>query len=310
MNIRWVPTVIGLAIAFALLAFVTKISIFGVTCYAVGEINFFGNMRCLHPAVYWGAWVVAVILILIGIRVPMPGSSSSSPSSPSSEPAAPSSGFGSHDAGAESSPVVARRVVAVMVVVALVGLLIAGSVTYNNYSGSRTAEVAPGIDTTQPPAEVPLPQPPPPAIGPDGLPIQPSPPSATPSTEPPPPTIGPDGLPIATPSQPPSSPLPVPGQYRWSGRATTPDGRSLGLAVVFDPTGDAGIEWADLRCGGTLTFSRASGPSFEYVERITYGAIDCMPKGMVTMTAIENGAAIEFQKDLGAARVVAQLRPF
>ena len=88
MNVRWLPTLIGLAIAFALSAFITKISFLGATCYAIGEVNIFGDTRCLNPAVYWGAWIVAVVLILFGIRIPKSNAppAPASSSTPSPEP--------------------------------------------------------------------------------------------------------------------------------------------------------------------------------------------------------------------------------
>lgn len=68
MHVRWIPTIIALIIAFVLLAFVTPVTLFGITCYAVGEFS--ANALCLKPWIYWGAWLVAAVLLLIGLRAP------------------------------------------------------------------------------------------------------------------------------------------------------------------------------------------------------------------------------------------------
>jgi hypothetical protein len=60
--------VLGGALAFVLLAFVNKFSLFGAECFYFGSMN--PNTMCLHPPVYYGAWAIAVAFILWGL-IPM-----------------------------------------------------------------------------------------------------------------------------------------------------------------------------------------------------------------------------------------------
>lgn len=67
IKINWLPMLIGMAIAFVLLAFITRISFFGVECFAIGGSDDIGGLKCLKPPVYYGAWLVAAIFIMLGL---------------------------------------------------------------------------------------------------------------------------------------------------------------------------------------------------------------------------------------------------
>jgi hypothetical protein len=269
MHVRWVPTILALVIAFLLLAFVTPVTFFGVTCYAVGEFSM--NAYCLKPPVYWGAWVVAAVLLLLGLRAP------------------------TRQPDGTVAPGDGRMTTMIIVIggAAVVILVLAVAAYWFVYMKPK----APGPETpvteqTEPP---PAAEPPPPAIGPDGLPVVPG--GTTPPPAPPPPA------PVT-----PGNPMPVPGQYRWTGQATQNNGATYGVTVVFDETGDAEIEWPDLECYGTLSFMTRTGDAFQYAEQIT-GA-RCAPRATVTLTPAENGAALQLLEEVGEARVNATMRPF
>lgn len=56
--------VIAGLIAFFLLAFVSKFEIFGYSCYYIG--SFSPQTFCFKPLIYWGAWLIALGLALLG----------------------------------------------------------------------------------------------------------------------------------------------------------------------------------------------------------------------------------------------------
>lgn len=58
--------VLGVVLGVATLGLVHQMSMFGNTCYYIGELNL-QTTSCIPPVVYFGALGVAALLTLVGI---------------------------------------------------------------------------------------------------------------------------------------------------------------------------------------------------------------------------------------------------
>jgi hypothetical protein len=56
--------ILGVVIGIFLLAFVNSVSLFGRTCYFIGDVSL--NSTCFHPIFYFGAWAIAAAAIGFG----------------------------------------------------------------------------------------------------------------------------------------------------------------------------------------------------------------------------------------------------
>lgn len=58
--------VLGVILGVATLGLVHQMSLFGNTCYYVGELNM-QTTQCLAPVIFYGALGVAALLVLLGL---------------------------------------------------------------------------------------------------------------------------------------------------------------------------------------------------------------------------------------------------
>ncbi len=65
MKISWLLMIVGLILAFLLLAFVNKFELFGNSCYYFGSLG--PTTYCIHPWAYYVAWIFPISFILAGL---------------------------------------------------------------------------------------------------------------------------------------------------------------------------------------------------------------------------------------------------
>lgn len=63
--------ILGVALAVGTLTVVKQVSVFGNTCFFVGELT--PQSQCLAPGLYYGALGVAAILVVLGIAALLGG---------------------------------------------------------------------------------------------------------------------------------------------------------------------------------------------------------------------------------------------
>lgn len=57
--------ILGVLLAVATLGLVHQITLFGNTCFYIGEMN--AQSQCIEPVIYYGALGAAAVLVLVGV---------------------------------------------------------------------------------------------------------------------------------------------------------------------------------------------------------------------------------------------------
>lgn len=58
--------ILGVVLGVAILGLVHQISMFGSTCYYVGELNM-ATTGCIPPVLYFGALALAALFVVLGV---------------------------------------------------------------------------------------------------------------------------------------------------------------------------------------------------------------------------------------------------
>ena len=91
----------------------------------------------------------------------------------------------------------------------------------------------------------------------------------------------------------------------WSGRATKQGTKSYRVTVILNGSGAGFIEYADMKCGGTLRFVRKEGNILSYKETITHEKTACAQDGQ--MDVVANGKVLVWSWSAGESKATAKL---